>query len=98
MVMSASIPIARSMTCFDLVRTLGACAALFTAGCQNPEIGRTSLQILPPQPSPNLTRQQDAKPAESDLRIVYVPPRAKKPLQEPLFPVSVRTSTARREV
>jgi hypothetical protein len=86
------------MKCTSLARTLGACATLFGCGCQTPKSARASFQILPPQPSPNITRQQDAKPSDAEIKIVYIPPRTKKPLAEPLFPSAVASSVVRREV
>ena len=86
------------MKCLGFTWALGACVALFAASCQSTERARTSVQILPPRPSPNVTPQQDVKPSDSEIKIVYVPPRAKNVLVKPLLPTSVIRSGKRSEV
>jgi len=80
------------------IRTFRISASLLLAGCQSIEIGRSSFEIRSPQPSPNPTPQNDAKLTESDIKIVYVPARAKKVLAEPAFPESAHPAVTRNEI
>lgn len=80
------------------IQILGICASLFLAGCRSTEIGRGSFDIRSPQPPPNVTPQKEAKPAESDIKIVYVPARAKRVLAEPAFPESAHPTVTRNEI
>lgn len=73
-------------------RALAVGSAVLVASCQSVRSGRTSFEFLSPPPAPNVSPQAEATPSESDTRIVYIPPRAKKTLAQPVFPEAIGAS------